>query len=240
LKIKDYDLKNSGSKKEYNEKLFDIVAPRYDAVTRVLSFGRDRSWKKMMIGMLPSLENPVCLDIACGTGDISLLLLKKYGRADVTGLDLNGEMLSIAGKRTADSGGLLRFEIGDMSDIRKNGGTYDIVTGGYALRNAPDIGRTVAEIFRITKTGGTCAFLDFSKSGNKFIRAVQLFFLKFWGSVWGILFHGNPEIYGYIADSLKLYPDRKTLKGLLEKNGFRDIGSKLLFFGFIEILIFRK
>jgi ubiquinone/menaquinone biosynthesis methyltransferase len=240
LRIKNYDLGVSESKKKYNEKLFDIVAPSYDAITRVLSFGRDHSWKKKMMRLLPEYDEPSCLDLACGTGDLVLLLQNKYYLPDITGLDLNDVMLDLAKKRFESKTGKVRFEKGDMSDIHKSDASFDVITGGYALRNAPEIKETLGEIYRVLKKGGTCAFLDFSKSRNKILQAIQLFFLKFWGSLWGIIFHGNPEIYGYIADSLNLFPDRTSLKEMLNNSGFIDISSKVLFFGFIEIVTFRK
>ena len=79
LKIGNH-LDDAEKKKYYNEKLFSEVAPRYDFITRVLSFG-DVAWKRALISSLPSYESPVCVDLACGTGDISFLLADKYGVA---------------------------------------------------------------------------------------------------------------------------------------------------------------
>lgn len=240
LKVKNYDLKNSTSKKAYNEKLFDIVAPKYDFVTRILSFGRDSAWKKKLMKMLPDNAGELSvLDLACGTGDVTFLLSKKYPEGQVIGFDLNRVMLELASKRFAGNTAL-SFEAGNMADTKKPDGAFDIVTGSYALRNAPDIRSTLQEIYRITKPGGTCGFLDFSKSSNTFIQHTQHFFLKLWGSIWGILLHGNHEIYAYIADSLKLFPERQQLTAMIQEIGFKNIRSKILFFGFIEIIIFEK
>jgi ubiquinone/menaquinone biosynthesis methyltransferase len=240
FRLKDYDLQNSGLKKEYNEKLFDIVAPKYDVVTRILSFGRDGSWKKKLVNFLPETGDPECLDLACGTGDIISLLLKRFKIPRITGLDLNDVMLELSGKRFSNFKEKVTLEKGDMSDMKMNDGLFDLITGSYALRNAPDIVKTLREIYRVCKPGGTCVFLDFSKSGNKIVDSVQFFFLKLWGQIWGFLLHGNPEIYGYIADSLKLFPDRKSLKKMIGETGFGRINSRILFFGFIEIVSFQK
>jgi len=86
-------------KRELNEQLFSVVAPRYDAVTRVLSFDRDRVWKARMVAALPPVTAPVCLDLACGTGDISFLLAAKYPDGQVLGLDLTEAMLERARAR---------------------------------------------------------------------------------------------------------------------------------------------
>lgn len=243
LNINDYDLKSSTSKKDYNSKLFDVVAPKYDIITIILSFGRDRAWKRMLIKRLKPVSSPRCLDLACGTGDITFLLDDRFNGATITGLDLNLTMLKIAGERVIKRYGerkSISFENGDMCSTGKKDASFDIITGSYALRNAPDIGAALNEIYRILAPGGQCAFLDFSKSSLKIIRSVQLFLLKFWGDLWGLIMHGNPEIYGYIARSLRLYPERKQLDELIKKAGFINVKRKLLFFGYIEILTFEK
>ena len=81
-------LADPGRKRELNVDLFRVVAPRYDAVTRVLSFGRDRRWKARMVESLPPVKAPRCLDLACGTGDLSFLLAARYPDGQIVGLDL--------------------------------------------------------------------------------------------------------------------------------------------------------
>ena len=95
LKIGDH-LENAETKRYYTEKNFCEVAPRYDFVTRVLSFGRDAAWKRTLISLLPSHESPVCVDLACGTGDIAFLLAGKYPRGRIAGADITEPMLDIA------------------------------------------------------------------------------------------------------------------------------------------------
>ena len=90
------ELLSPGRKLLYNQHLFSVVAPRYDLVTQLLSFGRDRSWKRRLVALLPRFDQPVALDLACGTGDIAFLLTDRYPRGEVTGLDLTAEMLTRA------------------------------------------------------------------------------------------------------------------------------------------------
>jgi ubiquinone/menaquinone biosynthesis methyltransferase len=238
IKMKNIDFDNPENKKAFNKELFDEVAPKYNFITKVLSFGRDSSWKKILILLLPDKKNPFCLDLACGTGDITFALSKKYNAGNITGLDLNDKMLQYAQKINVQEN--IKFKIGDMNQTGFKENQFDIITGGYALRNAPSVNKTLCEIHKILKKGGYAAFLDFSKSPNKIIQRISLFFLKLWGSIWGILAHGNPDIYGYIAESLKNFPDRKKLKELILQTGFKNINSKILFFGFLEIITFEK
>ena len=83
----------------YNTQLFAEVAPRYDFITRALSFGRDRAWKRDLIAALPDTAAPVCLDLACGTGDLAQALARRYPGATVVGLDLTASMLDLAVQR---------------------------------------------------------------------------------------------------------------------------------------------
>jgi len=238
LKLKDYDLSDPQKKKYYNEQLFSEVAPRYDSVTKFLSFGRDKFWKKRLVRDLPSNNIMNCLDIASGTGDITFALAEKYPEAKVLGIDLNKTMITRSSMlNTTDN---VRLKISDMCDLTEEDNTFDIVTGGYALRNAPDLLIALNEIKRVMKPGATASFLDFSKSNIKFIQIIQIFLLRVWGNIWGLIMHKNPEIYGYIAESLKKYPDRKRMNQLLRELGFINIKSKKIFFGFLELLIFEK
>jgi demethylmenaquinone methyltransferase/2-methoxy-6-polyprenyl-1,4-benzoquinol methylase len=118
--------------------------------------------------------------------------------------------------------------------------SVDIVTGGYALRNAPDLPKTLAEIHRVLKPGGYASFLDFSKPRNPFFQSLELFLLKMWGSFWGLLMHRSAEVYAYIAASLAHYPDRVALRELLRDFGFHQINGRKFFFGVVEVVMFRK
>jgi ubiquinone/menaquinone biosynthesis methyltransferase len=238
LKIRDYPLRDPVKKKKYNESLFSEIAPRYDFITRALSFGRDRAWKKKLVDELPAAGRPRCLDLACGTGDIALLLARRYPGARVTGLDLNRDMLALAEKAALRSG--VEFRRADMCRTGFPDGTFDVVTGGYALRNAPGLERALAEIRRVMKPGGRGAFLDFAKSHRRPVRAAQLALLEIWGYFWGLVLHGNGEVYGYIAESLKTFPDNRELAALLVRAGFRNVALDPLFGGMTQLIRFEK
>ena len=234
----DKNLGSPRTKRILNEQLFTEVAPKYDRITKILSFGRDRYWKRSLINSLPDLKSPLCLDVACGTGDLCYLLAAKYLDARIVGLDLTRKMLEIAQGR--NGGRNIHFVNQDMGFLGFDDAIFDIVTGCYALRNAPSIDQAIAELYRITKPGGTCAILDFSKPKNKSIQTIEYQVLRFWGRIWGQVFHRNGDVYGYIAESLKRYPDRQNLHGMLRKNGFEVTQSILYFGGVIELLILTR
>jgi len=127
-----------------------------------------------------------------------------------------------------------------MCFIKSENSTFDLITGGYALRNAPELSKVFEEIMRVLKPGGAAAFLDFARSKNNFLTFLNYFLIKIWGNFWGWFFHGNKEVYGYIAESLKLFPDNQNLILMLKDKGFINIKRKNLFFGFTQIIYFEK
>lgn len=237
LKMHDYIHRPEG-KLVFNREMFTVIAPRYDFITRALSLGRDKAWKNQMIQNLPTLKSPRCLDLACGTGDITFRLAEKYPGAAIAGLDLTEAMLASAKSRNSYEN--IEFTTQNMCRTNFSDRTFDIVTGGYALRNAPSLEDALAEISRVMKPGGTAAFLDFSRPPHPLTQKAEYFLLKTWGGFWGLTLHRNPQVYTYIAESLKQFPDSNQLRKLIAKVGFEIVWSKKHYFGIAETLIFKK
>ncbi len=230
-------------KRAYNRELFREVAPQYDRATRALSLFQEARWKKSLIAGLgkhfPDCQAPLqCLDLACGTGDLTWSISKTFPQASVTGVDLSPEMLERAQKRY--SGKNVSWKCLDMNQLSFPEASLDLVTGGYALRNAPDLADLAKSLSRVLKPGGIASFLDFSRSGSPFGDTLKYWILKLWGGLWGALLHASPRVYGYIAESLLVYPDRKSLLELFLKNGFVFIEKKSYFLGITEITTFKK
>ncbi len=225
-------------KKRFNEWHFGEAASRYDLATRAMSLGRDASWKRCLVETLPAWPKASCVDLACGTGDVTFLLAEKYPGGTVVGVDLAEPMLDVARRRSRH--GNVRFTRQDMCDTGFAAGSFDIVTGSYALRNSPDLKRAFVEIGRILKPGGTAAFLDFSKPARPFLQALQYRLLAAWCGLWGTLLHGDPRIHGYIAASLGTFPDSARLREHLVENGLDPVRSRRFCLGVLELIVVRK
>jgi ubiquinone/menaquinone biosynthesis methyltransferase len=226
------------TKQIFNRKMFSEAAPKYDFATKALSLGRDMAWKRRLLASLPKSGSPTCIDLACGTGDLTRMLAEHYPNGKITGLDLTPEMLTIANKLTNAFN--VEYVEGSMATLPFETESTDIVTGGYALRNAPDLNQTLDEIDRILKPGGYAAFLDFSKPKNKLGQTIGPILLKFWGGLWGLVLHGNSDVHGYIADSLRQYPDRAELRARFAKRGFILKTNHKFYGGLLEALVFKK
>jgi ubiquinone/menaquinone biosynthesis methyltransferase len=228
------------AKRDYNELLFAEVARRYDLVTRALSLGRDQAWKRALLDSLPDGEaaphggSPVCVDLACGTGDVAFSLARRYPRGTVCGVDLTPEMLAIAREKNQFPN--VSLELGDMHRLSFPADGVDIVTGSYALRNAPSLPVALQEIHRVLRPGGTAAFLDFSKSPHWLWQRLAHAVLYVWGAFWGLVLHGQPAVYAYIAKSLWHFPDRVALREELARVGFVEVSSRQFYFGTLELI----
>ena len=233
------NLHSPDAKREYNERHFSEAAPEYDRATRLLSLGRDAAWKCQLIKALPELTAPHCLDLACGTGDICFLLAERFHDAQIEGLDLTAEMLLLAEIRNSFDE-RVRFVLGDMGALPQVDASVDLVTGSYALRNAPDLERALQEINRVLRPGGYAAFLDFSKPDSAFLQALQFRLLKFWGSFCGWWFHRNPAVHGYISESLRDFLPRSELNTLLDTKGFTRLKAKRFYGGIVELFVIQK
>ncbi|MGM0443219.1 MAG: class I SAM-dependent methyltransferase [Fibrobacterota bacterium] len=229
-----YQLEDPDTKRRINLTVFDIVSTRYDIATRVLSFGQDQSWKKRFADLLPDLHAPRVLDLASGSGDLLRRLQKRYPEGTVLGADLNRHMIDTPANRRAD------LSLQDMQNLAVRDGSLDLVTGGYALRNAPDPDKTIAEIHRVLKPGGQVFLLDFAAPRNRVRRLFHRGLLYVWGALWSLLLHGKPFVYTYIPDSMKNYPDWRSLRSRVYLRGFTAFRRRSLFFGFCEIISFRR
>jgi len=248
LKMRDFNLDQSSDKQKYNKELFTPVSLVYEKITKVLSFGRDRAWKRKLMAMIPEnykeLQALRILDIACGPGDLTFLCAGRLKESRITGIDLNKAMLEKAEenleKKPDDFRRRIDFRTGDMNSLDFADSEFSLITGGYALRNAPDLKQTLKEIFRVMKPGASALFLDFAPASRPLNRKIQTALLSFWGRIWGFIYHRNPEVYGYISESLKRFPPKNEFIQLAKETGFKSITFKRQFFGFIFLAALEK
>ncbi|ERP38778.1 class I SAM-dependent methyltransferase [Chitinivibrio alkaliphilus] len=223
-----------GEKRQRNSTIFSCIGSKYNSATRLLSFGQDRRWKKFFVDSLPDIAPKVVLDIASGSGDILTLLRKKYPAAQVLGSDLTFAMVDVPENRENTC------TLQDMQNLALPDASVDILTGGYALRNAPDLSAVMDEIFRVLRPGGVAAFLDFSTPKNHLHAKINRALLYIWGYLWSLILHGRGDIYTYIPESLKTYPTARDLRKKFYKRGFEKFLHRKFFFGFTEMIIVEK
>ena len=232
------DFADPNRKQRVTREVFTRLAPAYDRFNPGLSFFRDRTWKRELVQGLPNLPQPTCLDLACGTGDLAFLLAERYSEGKILGADITEAMLELARHRNKFAN--VEFLNADMIQTGLPAASFDIITGGYALRNAPDLDLALAEIQRLLKPGGVAVFLDFSNPPQPAWRRLNSFLLTTWGGAWGLMLYGNPKLFTYITASLNAFPDRVALRRQFAAHGLIVTASKLHYAGLLETIFVQK
>jgi demethylmenaquinone methyltransferase / 2-methoxy-6-polyprenyl-1,4-benzoquinol methylase len=204
------------AKQRYVRRLFATIAPRYDLITRILSFGLDGRWKVRLIDLAEVKPGSRLLDLACGTGDLTFEGARRGAAA--VGLDITSGMIELA--RVKPGGARVSWLVGDMAALPIADGSFDIVTTGYGLRNTSDLSGALADIHRVLRPGGVLCSLDFDRPERPPVRGVYLTYLTAVGSTLGFVLHGDPDTYRYIPESIRRYPGAKAVCGIFRAHGF--------------------
>ncbi|MCU1428348.1 MAG: ubiquinone/menaquinone biosynthesis methyltransferase [Actinomycetia bacterium] len=213
-------------KAEAVEAMFDRIAPRYDRLNRLLTFGLDVGWRRRTVRDLRLPAGSRVVDVACGTGDLCRDLLKGGYRA--IGADFSAGMLASA--RTVAP--LLRA---DALQLPVADGSVDGITCGFALRNFTSLDGFVAESARALRTGGRVAFVDVAEPENAILRAGHHFyFRRVVPFVGGVL--SDRAAYAYLPASTAYLPGPDALLALLQEHGFVDVARVTLGLGAAQLL----
>jgi demethylmenaquinone methyltransferase/2-methoxy-6-polyprenyl-1,4-benzoquinol methylase len=215
--------------------LFGRIAARYDLINDVQSLGLHRLWKRRLVRLAQVGTGDRALDVCCGTGDIALRLATRG--ATVVGLDFSDPMLAIARRRAeqAGAGGQLEFLQGDAQQLPFEGGQFEAVTVGYGLRNLEHWQVGLAEMARVTRSGGRVLVLDFGKPRNPVLRSLYFLYLQVMVPVLGWLFCGTASAYAYILESLRDYPAQTGVAEAMHELGLLQVRVSNLLGGMMSI-----
>jgi len=206
--------------------MFASIAARYDLLNHLLSGSMDARWRRLTARKLRSRlpGGPVeILDVACGTGDLSLTLFETIGTARVIGTDFCRPMLDVAARKFAVCGSRIPLIEGDAMRLPFLERSFDCVTIAFGLRNLANTEAGLLEIFRVLKPAGSVAVLEFSKPvvpGFSFLFSV--YFTKVLPFLGGLI-SGSRSAYQYLPDSVARFPDQRELADLMGSVGFSDV-----------------
>lgn len=235
---KDIPATTGGSGRPDVGPMFDRISRTYDLLNHLLSLGRDFSWRRTTIRSLDSRGDFRILDLATGTGDMLIALMRH--RPDVTratGLDISEKMLAVCRAKLAKRDLLNRAELvcGDASRTPFTDGTFDAVTMAFGIRNTPDAGATLREIHRVLKPGGVTAILEFSLPTCPVTRWFYLRYLRWIVPPVGSLVSGDRHAYRYLNESIEGFQQPAEFCRLMQEAGFREISATPLTFGVASI-----
>ncbi len=209
--------------------MFAGIAGRYDLLNHLLSGNIDKRWRRTVARTLETslTEGSRVLDVACGTGDLSLVLARA-GKAEVVGLDFCRPMLEVARRKAADDSRTVPFVEGDALRLPFADETFDAATIAFGLRNLAGVSEGLKELRRILRTGGRLAVLEFSSPVVPGFRALfRFYFARVLPRVGGWV-SGSRGAYEYLPDSVSRFPDQKRLAGLMREAGFENVGYRNL------------
>ena len=210
--------------------MFSGIATKYDFLNHFLSVNIDKKWRRLVAKKLSStLENPAALvlDVACGTGDLSLEL-QKNAAAKVIGTDFCRPMLAVAFDKNEKAPVKIPYLEADGMNLSFADETFDAVTIAFGLRNFSNWQNGLTELRRILKTGGKLAILEFSTPlVPGFRQAFQFYFSNILPRIGGVV-SGSRGAYEYLPDSVSRFPDQKNLVRMMQETGFSDVEYKNL------------
>lgn len=210
--------------------MFSAIAGRYDLLNHLLSGHIDKRWRRLVARRLSEnigSDGAQILDVACGTGDLSLTLSETTG-VRVVGTDFCRPMLEIAARKTANCNPGIPLIEGDALRLPFRECVFDAVTIAFGLRNLSSVERGLNELQRVLKPGGYVAVLEFSKPvvpGFSFL--FNLYFTRVLPFLGGLI-SGSKMAYQYLPDSVTRFPDQEGLSSLMRKVGFESVGHENL------------
>jgi demethylmenaquinone methyltransferase / 2-methoxy-6-polyprenyl-1,4-benzoquinol methylase len=222
--------------------MFSGIAGRYDLLNHLLSINIDKRWRRIVRQKLADVlanGDAVVLDVACGTGDLSIEL-QKHSKAQVIGSDFCHPMLVIANGKTLQDGINVPYVEGDAMSLPFSDASFDAVTIAFGLRNLSNFADGLRELRRILKPAGTLAVLEFSSPVIPGFRQLFDFYFRSVLPRIGGMVSGSRGAYEYLPDSVSKFPDQKALAELMGSVGFSSVEFTNLTGGIAAIHIGRR
>ena len=216
--------------------LFNRVAEHYDLLNTLLSFGMDRSWRRRLAEEITSSN--LVLDIATGTADVAIEVVKKWNGCFAIGIDPSKQMLDLAHTKleTARVKKKIALVEGFAEDLPFKNGTFDAITIAFGIRNTIDPLISLKEMNRVLKPSGRAGILEFALPRNRLFAPLYMSYIRnmfpFLGS-----FFGKKNEYQYLVDSIPTFPQRDGFTRLMEEAGFSVIKPIELTMGTVIIYV---
>jgi demethylmenaquinone methyltransferase/2-methoxy-6-polyprenyl-1,4-benzoquinol methylase len=217
--------------------MFARISPSYDRLNHLLSGNSDKRWRRVVVEKLRPLlpANAQVLDVACGTGDLSIALFEDIG-ARVVGVDFCRPMLELAAQKKPQ----LSFVEGDALHLPFDDAAFDAVTIGFGLRNLSSVEHGLNELRRVLRPKGWAAILEFSRPAMLGFRSLAAVYCTRLLPRIGGMISGSRSAYQYLPDSVSLFPDQETLAAMMGDAGFADVAFQNLTGGIAALHMGRR
>jgi demethylmenaquinone methyltransferase/2-methoxy-6-polyprenyl-1,4-benzoquinol methylase len=216
--------------------MFDAIAPRYDLLNRLMSFGVDRRWRRRTVKALALGERARVLDLATGTGDLAIAIAKRHRDSIVIGVDPSPGMLAIGRKKAARFGPRVELHEGDAQALEFDGASFDGACIAFGIRNVPDRARALAEMARVVRPGGRVCVLELGEPRRGLLGPLARFHVHHVVPRMGALISGKRE-YRYLQRSIAAFPAPEAFAAMMSDAGMRVREVRPLTFGVCNLYV---
>jgi demethylmenaquinone methyltransferase/2-methoxy-6-polyprenyl-1,4-benzoquinol methylase len=221
------------------KKVFNNVASRYDLMNDIMSGGMHRLWKKQFVSRIPRRPATKLLDVAGGTGDITLAYMENTRDlgSEATIYDVNEAMLETGRTKAYDQNNFknITWKCGPAEELPFKNNSFDAYTISFGLRNVTEKEKALKEAFRVLKPGGTFLCLEFSQVHKASLQKLYDFYSMKVIPLMGKVVAKDEGSYKYLVESIRRFPNQDTLKGMIETAGFSNVIYENLNQGIVAI-----
>jgi demethylmenaquinone methyltransferase/2-methoxy-6-polyprenyl-1,4-benzoquinol methylase len=221
--------------------MFNNISKEYDILNRVISFGIDISWRKKIVKILKSKNPSIILDVATGTGDLAIELVKTNAKK-IIGLDISKGMLDVGIDKIKHKNlnNTIEMVIGDSENLKYNDNFFDAVTVSFGVRNFESLDLGLREIFRVLKPNGSLVILETSNPTKFPFKQFYTVYSKFILPTIGKIFSKDKLAYNYLSESSAEFPYGEKFNNILKKIGFTNVVDFPQTFGVATIYVASK
>jgi len=224
------------SKKEEVAQMFNNISARYDFLNHFLSLGIDHIWRRKAVNKLREIQPTRILDLATGTGDFAIALLK-LNPTQIIGMDISSGMLDVGKNKmkAKNVSHIIDMQLGDSENMPFEDGYFDAVTVGFGVRNYEHLEKGLTEMLRVTRSGGKIVILEFSKPKRFPIKQAFGFYSRFIIPFFGKRISKDEKAYAYLPESVAAFPEGKAFTDILSKLGYKQVDATLVSGGIATI-----